>query len=77
MCRRANEQAIADILNKHYPELSLETGAPRGRYVPGTHGFLGDGIKVSEEKTMKATGADSIQYEKSILDAAEAFERYL
>ena len=71
-----NEQAIADVLNKHYPERNLEKGTPGEGYVEG-YGYAEAGLKVDASKAVKATGVEWIGFEKGVLDAAKAFERYL
>jgi nucleoside-diphosphate-sugar epimerase len=72
-----NEQAIADILNKHYPDRKLAVGTPGKGYAPD-YGFGPEGgIRVDASKAVKATGEQWIGYEKSVLDAAKVFERYL
>lgn len=72
------EQAIADILRKHYPERRglIKEGTPGKGYLPG-YGFPEGGIDIDSSKAVKATGQDWIGYEKAVLDAAKEFEKYL
>jgi hypothetical protein len=55
----------------------LGKGRLENEYVVGTYGFLKDMFKINRKKAVKVTGVDYTPYEKSVLDAAKAFERYL
>jgi nucleoside-diphosphate-sugar epimerase len=68
-------QAIADILNKHYPERKgiIQVGTP-GKGYPADYK---SGVPVDSTKAVKATGQDWIPYEKTVLDAAKVFEQFL
>jgi nucleoside-diphosphate-sugar epimerase len=73
-----SNQAIADILNKHYPGRTLDKGSPQQGYLPGyEYPAEGQGVRIDSSKAVKATGKDWIDYETSVLDAAKAFEKYL
>jgi hypothetical protein len=73
-----NEQAIADVLNKHYTNLKLDKGTPGEGYLPDySYPPEGEGIRIDSSKAVKATGEEWIGFEKSTLDAAKVFERYL
>ncbi|KAH9909644.1 hypothetical protein F4778DRAFT_7626 [Xylariomycetidae sp. FL2044] len=69
-------QAIADILNRHLPDLEAAEGNPGQGYAkdyserPGTMGFDGS-------YAVKATGQDWIPYETTIIDTAKFLLRYL
>lgn len=69
-------QAIADILRAHYPGRNIKEGTPGKGYLPG-YGFPKGGIEVDGSKAVRATGQDWIGFEKSVLDAAKEFEKYL
>jgi nucleoside-diphosphate-sugar epimerase len=73
-----NHQAIADVLSKHYTHLKLDKGTPGDGYLPDyASPPKGQGMRVDSSKAVKATGEDWIGFEKSTLDAAKVFERYL
>lgn len=69
-------QAIADILNAKYPDRNIAVGAPGEGYEPGW-GFKDGGILIESSKAQKALGRNWTTYDKTILDAAKSFERYL
>jgi nucleoside-diphosphate-sugar epimerase len=71
-------QAVADILNKHYPQRKgiIKLGQP-GQGYPTDYKMSAGGISFDTSKAVKATGQDWIGFEKTVLDAANAFEIYL
>jgi nucleoside-diphosphate-sugar epimerase len=69
-------QAIADLLRKHYPHLKIEVGTPGEGYPPDFKP-IPEGITIDASKSIKATGQDYIGFEKMILDAAKEFEKLL
>jgi nucleoside-diphosphate-sugar epimerase len=71
-------QAIADILNKHYGQRKdiIKIGHP-GQGYPADYKTPASGISFDCSKAVKATGQDWIGFEKTVLDAAKAFEIYL
>lgn len=73
-----SEQAVADILNEHYPARRgiMKTGEPGKGYLPG-YSFQEGGIRVDASKARKAIGGSYIGFEQTILDSAKAFEVYL
>lgn len=76
--QRGNNQAIADILRKHYPKRAgiMQIGEPGKGYLPD-YSYPKDGLIVSGDKVAKATGKEWVGFEDSILDSARAFEMYL
>jgi hypothetical protein len=70
------EQAIADILRKHYPDRKIQKGNPREGYLPD-FSYPEGGNKESGRKAVEFTGVEYLPYEKSVLDAAKTFEIYL
>jgi len=61
---------IAEILREHYPDRrTIIKDIPAGQGRPG--------YEVDASKAIKAAGQNFIPYEKSIVDAAKAFEIYL
>ena len=75
---KGSMQAIADILNKRYPERrgTIQVGEPGTGYLPD-YSFAKDDISIDASKALEATGQDWIGYEQSVVDAAKAYERYL
>jgi hypothetical protein len=73
---RFAEQAIADILRKHYPDRGIEKGNPGEGYLPD-YSYPKDGFGVSGKKIVDFTGVGYLPYEQSVLEAAKAFEVYL
>jgi nucleoside-diphosphate-sugar epimerase len=71
-------QGIADILRKHYPERRniIKEGNPGEGYPPDFQ-FPKGGIEFDSTKIVKASGKDWIPFEKTVIDAAKAFEIYL
>ncbi|KAI1138660.1 NAD(P)-binding protein [Hypoxylon sp. FL0543] len=69
-------QAMADILNKHLPELGVAKGNPGEGYEPGYPSTSGT-IAFDGSKAVKVTGQDWIPYETSILDTAEVLRPLL
>jgi nucleoside-diphosphate-sugar epimerase len=72
-------QAVADILNKHYPQRKgvIKVGHP-GQGDPSDYKTTAaGGISFDTSKAVKATGQDWIGFEQTVLDAAKVFERYL
>jgi nucleoside-diphosphate-sugar epimerase len=71
------QQAVADILRKHYPDRKIDVGTP-GEGYPADFQFRKDvGLNHDATKAIKATGQEYIPFEKVVLDAAKAFEIYL
>ena len=55
----------------------MDVGTPGVGYMPD-YGFPpGPGIRIDASKAVKASGQGWIGFEKSTLDAAKVFERYL
>ena len=74
---RGTMQAAADILRKAYPKNGIVTGNPGSDYVEG-YGFPSGMATLRATKAYKAIGVRSfIGYDKSMLDTAKVFERYL
>lgn len=71
-------QQIADVLNAHYPERKgkIQVGEPGVGYEPG-YQFPKEGNKLDSSKGKKVLGRDWIGWEKSVVDAAKVFEKYL
>ena len=71
-------QAIADILNKHYPQRKgiIKVGQP-GQGYPADYKTTAGGISFNSRKAVKATGQDWIGFEQTVLDTAKVFEHYL
>lgn len=63
-------QAMADILNKHMPELGLVKGNPGEGYEEGYPSTSGN-VAFDGGKAVKATGQDWIPYETSIVETAK------
>ncbi|KAI1458480.1 NAD(P)-binding protein [Annulohypoxylon moriforme] len=63
-------QAMADILNKHMPELGLTEGSPGEGYEEGYPSTSGN-VAFDGRKAVEATGQEWIPYETSILDTAK------
>ncbi len=75
---RPDPQTIADILNKHSTNPKLDKGTPcKGYLADYSYPAEGKGIRIDSSKAVKATGQGWIGFEKSVLDAAKVFERYL
>lgn len=75
---QSSGQAVADILNKHYPQRKgiIKVGQP-GQGYQADYKIPPGGISFDSSKAVKATGQDWIGFEKTVLDAAKAFEIYL
>lgn len=61
---------MADILNKHMPELGLVKGNPGEGYEEGYPSTSGN-VAFDGGKAVKATGQDWIPYETSIVETAK------
>jgi nucleoside-diphosphate-sugar epimerase len=72
-------QAVADILNKHYPQRKdiIKVGHPGQGYPSDYKTQPVGGISFDSSKAVEATGQDWIGFEQTVLDAAKAFEHYL
>lgn len=71
-------QALLDILRAQYPDRQdlIKPGAPGEGYKPDYLEFDGRwGIDAG--KAIRATGQGYIPFEKTVLDTAKVFERYL
>lgn len=66
---RGSGHRIAEILREHYPE--------RRHVIRDYPAGQPDGFDIDVSKAVNATGQGFIPYEKSVLDAAKAFEIYL
>ncbi|KAI2621794.1 NAD(P)-binding protein [Hypoxylon sp. NC1633] len=69
-------QAIADILNKHRPSLSVAKGDP-GQGYESDYAAASGAIAFDSTKALRATGQDWIPYETTIIDTAEFLLQYL
>lgn len=70
-------QAAADILRKAYPKNGVVVGDPGSDYVEG-YGYVPGKHSFKATKAKEAIGGrEFIGYEKSILDTAKVFERWL
>jgi nucleoside-diphosphate-sugar epimerase len=71
-------QAAADILRRAYPERRhiIKEGNPGGNYLPD-FSYPDGAPKLNTSKAVRETGQDWIGFEKTVLDAAKAFEAYL
>jgi len=69
-------QAIADILRKHYPSRNIDVGDP-GKGYTLSYGFPPGGIAIDTNLAEKDSGRGWIGFENSTVDAAKIFERYL
>ncbi len=70
----APAQAIVDILRKAYPERSdiIQKGTPGSGYFPG-YAFPAATV-YDGSKAVRVTEQDYIPFEKTVLDAAEAYK---
>ena len=74
---RGTPQAAADILRKAYPHRTeIPVGEPGSDYEAG-YAWPKDGQTFVATKAMEALGGDFILFDRSILDTAKVFERYL
>ena len=73
----APPQAAADILRNAYPDRRsiIHEGTPGDGYYPDYH--YPEAAVLDGSKAVRLTGQDYIPWEKTVLDAAKAFERYL
>ncbi|KAK7211200.1 hypothetical protein V2G26_018378 [Clonostachys chloroleuca] len=73
----ANVQAYRDLLRKHYPGRKdiIGEGEPGKGYLPD-YSEPADARRVDASKAAEATGQGWIPFDKTILDAAKAYERY-
>jgi nucleoside-diphosphate-sugar epimerase len=73
-----SNQAVADILRKQYPARRniIKEGNPGEGYPPDFQ-YPKGGIEFDSSKAVKATGHNWIGFEKTVIDAAKAFEHYL
>ncbi|KAH8668851.1 hypothetical protein BX600DRAFT_460812 [Xylariales sp. PMI_506] len=77
----ASDQAAADILRRAYPERKdvirdYHPDGPGSGYLPD-FSWLPKGPRFDTSKAVRDTGSDWISPEKTIIDAAKAFEVYL
>ncbi|OTA99917.1 hypothetical protein M426DRAFT_15973 [Hypoxylon sp. CI-4A] len=73
---RGGPQAIADILNKHMPQVGAVKGNPGQGYKPG-YPPTDDKIAFDGSKAVQATGQGYIPYETSVLDTAKVLLQLL
>lgn len=73
----ANIQAYCDLLRRAYPERRdiIQEGEPGKGYLED-YGEPPESRRVDASKASKATGQGWITFDKMILDAAKAYERY-
>jgi nucleoside-diphosphate-sugar epimerase len=71
-----SNQDIADILNEAYPDRNLEKGTP-GNGQPRDYGFPAGDVSFDNSKAVKATGQDWTRFDKTVLDGAKVFEKFL
>ncbi|KAJ3532941.1 hypothetical protein NM208_g8207 [Fusarium decemcellulare] len=74
----ANIQAYRDILLRAYPDRKsiIGAGEPGKGYLEG-YAEPPDARRIDARKAAKATGQDWIPFEKTVLDAAKRYERYM
>jgi len=74
---RGPPQAAADILRKAYPNHKMiPVGKPESDYLK-EYGYGEDKMSFDSSKMVKALRRPMIGFEKSILNTAKVFERYL
>jgi nucleoside-diphosphate-sugar epimerase len=74
----ATGQAYLDILNKQYPEKKdiIKLGEPNTGYMPG-YATPSTFTEIDNTKVPKVLGLEWIPFEKTVIDSAKAFEKYI